>query len=372
MPASGSVRLDVFCRVVDNYGDAGVCWRLARELVAEHGLDVTLRIDRLEALARIEPAIDAPRIEQRAAGVTVRALDEHSRPAHLPDVVVEAFGCGLPRPWLEAMAAAQRKPLWINLEYLSAETWVDGAHALPSPHPRLPLVRHFWFPGFTASTGGLIRERDLFAKRDAWQARHAPAGDTLRVVLFGYENRALPALLEHWACGDESVACVIPEGVAVRSLASWLGTSLDRDARPLTRGKLSVERVPFTTQDGFDRMLWDADVNFVRGEDSFVRAQWAARAFVWQPYRQADDAHLVKLRAFLDRYAQGLAADAARALVEFSSAYNREDVLHVAAAWDALCMHRVALAAHARQWARTLARGPELGASLVDFIRNRL
>ncbi|HET9045379.1 MAG TPA: elongation factor P maturation arginine rhamnosyltransferase EarP, partial [Casimicrobiaceae bacterium] len=38
-------RWDVFCKVVDNFGDAGVCWRLARQLVAEHDLAVTLWID---------------------------------------------------------------------------------------------------------------------------------------------------------------------------------------------------------------------------------------------------------------------------------------------------------------------------------------
>jgi uncharacterized repeat protein (TIGR03837 family) len=366
------LRFDVFCRVVDNFGDAGVCWRLARELVAEHDLAVTLRIDRLAALARIEPAIDAARAKQRVAGVTVCTLDATRTPARLPDVVVEAFGCGLPPAWLEAMAAAPRKPLWINLEYLSAEAWVDTAHALPSPQPRLPLVRHFWFPGFTRSTGGLIRERDLFARRDAWQAQHARGEDGLRVVLFGYENRALPALFERWASGDERIVCVVPEGVAVRSVEAWLGTSLDRITSPVLHGCLTLEQVPFTTQDGFDRMLWDADLNLVRGEDSFVRAQWAARPFVWQPYRQSEDAHLVKLRAFLDRYGQGLAPDAAHALVEFSWAYNREAAERIATAWDEMRVHLAALAEHARRWAHTLESGPELGASLVEFACQRL
>ena len=38
---------DVFCRVVDNYGDAAVCWRLARQLADEHGARVRLWIDLL-------------------------------------------------------------------------------------------------------------------------------------------------------------------------------------------------------------------------------------------------------------------------------------------------------------------------------------
>lgn len=366
------LRFDLFCRVVDNYGDAGVCWRLARELVAGHGIDVALRIDRLEALARIEPALDAARAVQRVAGVAVHALDETAAAPRLPDVVIEAFGCGLPKPWLEAMAAAARKPLWINLEYLSAEAWVDQAHALPSPQPRLPLVRYFWFPGFTGRTGGLIRERDLFARRDAWRARHSRGEGALRAVLFAYENAALPALLEHWAGGSQDVVCAIPETVAARSVASWLGHPLDRASGPVERGALVLESVPFTNQDGFDRLLWSSDVNFVRGEDSFVRAQWAARPFVWQPYRQSGDAHLAKLRAFLDRYAKALAPDAARALVAFSFAYNREDAARIGDAWDALATHRAAIADHARHFADVLASGPELCASLVEFARGRL
>src|SRR5690348_10163681 len=295
-------RWDVFCRVIDNYGDAGVCWRLARQLVSEHALDVTLWIDRLATLAHIEPALDAARDAQTLAGVAVRRLDDDAAPA-LPDMVVEGFGCGLPRRLLEAMAAASTPPPWINLEYLSAEPWVDTAHGLASTHPQLPLTRHFWFPGFTSKTGGLIREAGLFAARDAWRAQQQRNEGKLRIVLFCYPNGALPALFDAWAEGDEAVVCVVPEGVATAALDAWLHGDVPHAGQSATRGRLTLDVVPFTTQDGFDRMLWDADVNFVRGEDSFVRAQWAARAFVWQPYPQAENAHRLKLDAFVARYA---------------------------------------------------------------------
>ena len=193
-------RFDVFCRVVDNYGDAGVCWRLARELSSEHELDVRLWIDCLAAPARFEPRIDIDAECQSVSGVEIRRMQDCVGDVALPDVVIEGFGCGLPDDYVSSMASTTNAPLWINLEYLSAEPWVDTVHGLASPHPRLPLARYFWFPGFTSQTGGLLREAGLLAERDAYR-RGRQAHDGLRVLLCCYANRALPALFEAWAEG---------------------------------------------------------------------------------------------------------------------------------------------------------------------------
>ena len=365
-------RWDVFCRVIDNYGDAGVCWRLARQLAAEHGLDVTLWIDRLATLARFEPAVDARAATQAIAGVDLRLLIDEDAVPPLPDMVVEGFGCGLPPRYLEAMAKASRPPAWINLEYLSAEPWVDAAHGLASVHPRLPLTRHFWFPGFTRRTGGLIREAGLLDARDRWQQRARDDGASLRILLFTYPNAALPALFDAWAEGDEPVTCVVPEGVATAALDAWLHGDVPRAGLAAARGRLVLEVVPFTLQDAFDRRLWSADVNFVRGEDSFVRAQWAGRAFVWQPYPQAEDAQRMKLDAFLARYATALAPPASRALAAFWHSFNDEDADATVAAWPAYRAAIGAYAAHGARWAAELAALPELTAGMVDFWRRRL
>src|SRR6185312_2244168 len=364
-------RWDIFCRVVDNYGDAGVCWRLARQLAAEHALDVTLWIDRLATLARFEPSIDDRRDTQTAAGVRVRQLDNDAAPSALPDTVVEGFGCGLPPPYLAAMAQTDSPPLWINLEYLSAEPWVDTAHALESRHPRLPLTRHFWFPGFTPKTGGLIREAGLLAARDAWRAQLPTDAGALRVVLFCYPNRALPALFDAWAEGDEAIRCIVPEGVATAALDRFLCGDVLHAGQSATRGRLTLDVVPFTTQDGFDRMLWSADVSLVRGEDSFVRAQWGARAFVWQPYPQDEDAHRLKLDAFLARYAHDL-GDGKRSLLAFWQAFNREDGDAAAVAWPSFRAAIPACEAHGRRWSGALAALPDLASAMVDFRRARL
>jgi uncharacterized repeat protein (TIGR03837 family) len=364
-------RWHVFCRVVDNYGDAGVCWRLARQLAAEHALDVTLWIDRLSTLAHFQPGVDATRDHQSVLGVSLRLLDASSVADDLPDVVIEGFGCGLPDPYVAAMASAASPPLWINLEYLSAEPWVETVHGLASPHPRLPLARYFWFPGFTLHTGGLQRERGLLEARDALNAlRESREG--LQLTLFSYANQALPSLFEFWAEGDERVVCSIPEGVAAGALDQWLHGDVPHAGDSVARGRLSIEIIPFGTQDQFDRLLWRSDVNFVRGEDSFVRAQWAARPFVWQPYRQDEDAHMLKLDAFLTRYCGDLGTDARRAVHAFSHAFNVEDGAAAARAWPAFRSAHNELDIHARRWAAALAKLPELTAGLVDFARHRL
>jgi hypothetical protein len=123
-------------------------------------------------------------------------------------VVIEAFACERPRLCVEAMASRACPPVWLNLEYLSAEAWVDGCHRQPSPHPRLPLVKHFYFPGFTAGTGGLLRERDYDARRalrrGGFPRRIRLAAAPARGIddfLFSYPNPALPGLIEAWAAG---------------------------------------------------------------------------------------------------------------------------------------------------------------------------
>ena len=385
MPQSAR-RWDVFCAVVDNYGDAGVCWRLARQLAAEHGIVVRLFVDRLTALARIAPEIEPTRAVQIARNVRVCRWDgphvdlEGIDPA---EVVVEGFGCGLPPSYLAAMSARSPRPVWINLEYLSAERWIEDCHGLPSRHPTLPLTRHFFFPGFTLASGGLLRERDLFGRRDAFRADAGARSAFLRklelpirademmvVSLFCYPNAALPALLDAWSEGDEPILCVVPEGVATSALDAWTGGGVPHAGQRITRGRLTLGVVPFLEQDEYDRLLWCCDVNFVRGEDSFVRAQWAARGFVWQPYPQAENAHRLKLDAFLDRYVSTLDAGAAAALRAMSSAWNHSG--DVDAAWRAFAGARDRLEAHARTWGARLAAMPDLTANLVKFCTDRV
>jgi uncharacterized repeat protein (TIGR03837 family) len=382
-------RWDIFCSLIDNYGDVAVAWRLARQLAREHRVAVRLFVDALPTLARLTPQVDANREVQLVHGVEVHSWQGAHGAAPtaaisgVGDVVVEAFGCGLPAAYLDGMSQRPAQPVWINLEYLSAESWIEGCHGLASRQPQLPLTRYFFFPGFTPQTGGLLRERDLFAERDAFAARQtaqaaawqalgieAPGSNALRVSLFCYSHAPIAALLEGWAAGRQEVLCVVPEGVADDALDAWARTASMLSDGIFLRGRLKLARVPFLTQDDYDRLLWTCDLNFVRGEDSFVRAQWAAKPLVWQCYPQPAAAHVAKLDAFLARYGGGLSQSAASTYAAFAKTWN--GVRTAPMAGEALAAALPALRAQARDWAVALASQADLATNLVKFASSRI
>ncbi|WP_034176361.1 elongation factor P maturation arginine rhamnosyltransferase EarP, partial [Burkholderia ambifaria] len=165
------IACDLFCTVIDNFGDIGVCWRLARQLAHEHGWQVRLFIDDLHTFARLLAGVDPDAGRQTIDGIVVEHWHAEVGDAlEIADVVIEAFACELPGAYLAAMARRTRRPVWINLEYLSAEDWVADFHLRPSPHPRYPLLKTFFFPGLSAGTGGVLKERDLDARRTAFEA----------------------------------------------------------------------------------------------------------------------------------------------------------------------------------------------------------
>jgi uncharacterized repeat protein (TIGR03837 family) len=333
---------DVFCRVIDNHGDIGVCWRLAADL-ARRGHAVRLWVDDPSSLDFMAPA--------GAPGVTVLRwqppLPEDAWPG---EVVVEAFGCDPPPQFVERMAL--RRPVWINLEYLSAEDYVERSHGLPSPQ-RNGLTKWFFYPGFTPRTGGLLREPGLMAEhagfdRTAWlRARRIEIEPGERLVsLFCYDNPALPHLLN--ALAAEPTLLLAP-GAAQRAVLP----RLDAAGRI---GALRALPLPFLTQASYDRLLWSCDLNFVRGEDSFVRAQWAGAPFVWQIYPQHDGVHAAKLEAFLER------CQAPAAVRELMRAWNG------LALWPAAWPPSADWAAACRAWREKLLAQDDLSTQLLGFV----
>jgi uncharacterized repeat protein (TIGR03837 family) len=350
---------DIFCRVIDNHGDIGVCWRLGRQLADEHKKKVRLWLDDLESLKPMSPVVDLGLDRQVCEGVEIRRWNESNVLDQPAEVVIEAFGCDLPADYLQAMARMVRKPCWINLEYLTAEPWAEGCHGLASPHPSLPLVKYFYFPGFTAASGGLLREKGLLTSRDAENIRRKP-GRALDISLFCYDNAPVGELLEVLVNSAADICLHVAPGKPLAAVARQLGGS-----GPWQLGRLQVLPFAFLPPDDFDRLLWRCDINFVRGEDSFVRAQWAGKPFVWQIYPQEEQAHLVKLEAFLERYTTGMSAAVAIAAVNVFRAWNSVGDLH--SAWEGFMAARDEIAGHNLRWSGQLAECVDLSTALVKF-----
>ena len=374
------MRWDIFCSVIDNLGDIGVCWRLARQLAAEHAADVRLWVDDLATFRELAPALHVDAMVQKLGDIEIRAWKTPFPLAEPANVVVETFGCELPAAYVEAMAKRARAPVWINLEYLSAERWVDGCHGLPSPHPRLPLVKYFFFPGFTANTGGVLIERGLTRRRQAFQCdtaamrqfldglgvRAGAQGEVL-VSLFSYAQAPIKALLEACAAGSLPITVISFDGTPGAQALSAFGVGRGR-----RRGALAGEILPFLSQDDYDRVLWVCGWNFVRGEDSFVRAQLAGRPPVWQAYPQPGNTHSIKLQAFLDRY-PGSGDSRQRPLDSLWRSWNGlAPSGGLAAAWADCKKDRAQLEDTAGQWATQLEALGDLAGNLAQFCMERL
>jgi uncharacterized repeat protein (TIGR03837 family) len=305
-------RWDIFCKVIDNFGDIGVCWRLARNL-ASRNQQVKLWIDDASALQWMAP--------QGGHGVEIKSWTQLAG-YRAGDVLIEAFGCDIAPEIIAACAAEYwaraekglKNIVWINLEYLSAEPFVERCHGLPSPimsGPAKGMNKWFFYPGFTERTGGLLREADLPL---AIQPHTANETHAHRISLFCYEPAALPQLLQQLAQGTQSTELLVTHGRATAAVLHALQNPLKADfliensLKPneimhrqlLISEQLKIEFLPALSQPDYDTLLRSCSLNFVRGEDSLVRALWAGQPFVWHIYPQSDGAHAAKLDAFLD------------------------------------------------------------------------
>ncbi len=312
---------DIFCQVIDNHGDLGVCWRLAAQLGAR-GERVRLWVDDAAALAWMAPR-GSTGVEVLAWSQPLAERDLAAVQAQPGQVGVEAFVCTLAPEFIaikrhgtlalwgfDVKNSPEAPPAWFNLEYLTAEPYALRCHGLPSPvmqGPGAGLTKRFFYPGFSLGTGGLLRESDLTKRQAAFDrcAWLAEQGITLApeegiTSLFCYEPEALGELLERLAQEKKPQRVLVTAGRAAKAVQATISNKNLRVPANTGAYLLSFSYLPYLTQPEFDHLLWASDFNCVRGEDSLVRALWAGKPFVWQIYPQSDGAHGPKLEAFLD------------------------------------------------------------------------
>lgn len=343
------IHCDIFCKVIDNFGDVGVCWRLAQQLSSEFGWAVRLLIDDATALTWM--ASPSQRAQVEVGAFDAARYDQ-------AEVVIESFACEIPQAYQRAMAQRPSPPVWLNLEYLSAEAWAARSHGMASVHPQLGLTKHFFFPGFDAGSGGLIRERDYDERRARFDSKTfrerfslPPAQpNELLISLFCYPSAPLAEQVAAWSNSPTAITAIAPGS--------------NEPTRVI--GNLTWVSIPLVSQAEYDELLWLCDLNFVRGEDSFVRAQWAAKPMVWQIYPQDDDAHLVKLDSFMSQYSPVGADDTP--IENFWKAWNGVGPLD----WPAFAQTLPSQPPQAIAWAEDLRQHPDLATNLRDFCLTRL
>ena len=433
-------RWDIFCKIVDNFGDIGVSWRLARQLQAEHDLEIRLWIDDLAAAQKIIPSLNIAKNSQVCDEITILkwpGIENASQAdfSQVADVVIEAFACELPPAYLMAMVRQQSK--WVNLEYLSAENWVDDFHAKPSPQNLLNLnhglTRYFYFPGFTEATGGLIREAHIAALLQSHNNPRPQAGEgarqrgrgavygnldaaplsnlspasgreaikageletsipvrpshfssqftglenwgrplrsepvegqeALKIALFCYPNAPIKDLFTALQVNIHEVDVYVLASSILPQIADYFGAETIDVGDYFTRKNLHVHIVPFLSQADYDALLRDCDLNFVRGEDSWIRAIWAGKPFVWQPYLQDENTHIKKLNAFLDLFYANF--DAKEMVCEAHRYWSAGQMPKQV--WNTYLKHLPAISNHTLQQSEQLAKQPDLASQLVDF-----
>ena len=340
------LQLDIFCRVIDNFGDAGVCWRLAQRLATDFAWQVRLLIDAPAALSGLAP--------NPVAGIAVLdwAQAETIQPAQC---VIEAFACDPPAAYVRRMSQASPAPVWLNLEYLSLEAFTISCHGLPSPQTN-GLCKYFFFPGVDPASGGLLRSPPV-APRPVDPKR-------LSILLFCYPYAPAQALLS--ALQDHPAASM------VRLAAGILPNQINRDP-PSAHSQ--IKRLAFLPQTDFDQQIAASDLAFVRGEDSITRALLAGIPFVWNIYHQDQAAHLPKLAALLDWWCHGLDPAAADALRQLHAVWNHDQsqpAPSLAAPLAAGLAFLPQLRSQAIKIATQLHQQPDLGQRLVDFVQKKL
>lgn len=370
------MRWDIFCKIVDNFGDIGVCWRLARQLEAEHGLQICLWIDDLHVAKQLIPTLDLSQETQVIQNITIAAWHADTDFSAPAKVVIEAFSCELPPAYLARMHA---DTVWVNLEYLSAEDWVEGFHLGNAKHCK--LTRHYFFPGFTSSTGGLLRESDIVKNNQVvannkdiqeqfLQSLGLTDNNRLKVSLFCYPHAPLNQLLEAMANSNQPVDCYVPTSSLLAKVADYFGKNSITTGETLTHKNLHLHVLPFLSQTDYDKLLATCDINFVRGEDSWIRAIWAGKPFIWQPYFQSENTHIIKLNAFLDLFYSSCDEATKKSTYKAHTAWVSDYIS--ATIWQRYLNNLNSLKTFTLQQTLALAAQSDLATKLVIFSENLL
>ena len=282
--------IDIFCQVIDNYGDVGVAYRLAREFKRVYpNKKLRFVINQIEELNLIRKSED----------IEIILYKDISKIENSADLIIESFGCEIPKEYMDK--ALKNSKLIINLEYFSAEKWVDDFH-LQESFLGGNLKKYFFIPGLSEKSGGILLDNEFLERKKKVEANKEYYLEKFEIKekydligsVFSYEKN-FDSLIEELKKLDKKVILLILSEKTQKNFIKYFDNGNNYD-------KIKFVKLPFFTYDKYEELLALCDFNLVRGEDSFVRALLLGKPFLWHIYPQGENTHIKKLESFLEKY----------------------------------------------------------------------
>ena len=282
--------IDIFCEVIDNYGDVGVAYRLAREFkrIYPHKR-LRFFINKTEEINLIKKSND----------IEIIAYKDISKIKNSADLILETFACEIPKEYIDK--ALRSSKFIINLEYFSAEDWVDDFH-LQESFLGGSLKKYFFIPGLSKKSGGILLDNEFLERKKQVEENREYYLEKFKIKekydligsVFSYEKN-FDSLINELKKLDKKVLLLILSEKTQKNFIKYFDNSNNYD-------KIKAVKLPFFTYDKYEELLSLCDFNLVRGEDSFVRALLLGKPFLWHIYPQEENIHIQKLNSFLEKY----------------------------------------------------------------------
>jgi uncharacterized repeat protein (TIGR03837 family) len=286
--------LDIFCDIIDNYGDIGVVYRLSKEL-SKKGYNVRIFSNKFSEIEKIIKNFSAKKNFQKLNNIEFINLDEPLQVSYTANIIIESFGCNIPDEYIDKLD--EKTKLIINLEYLTAESWVEDFHLKESFSPKSFIKKYFYMPSFTLNSGGIILDNEYLQKVNSIKK------DKEYIFNSFYKNLGLKYNSEIFYINIFTYNWNFKNflNYLIETNKKYCIFILDNrfDGKFILNDKISINYLSYMPQEDFDTWLNISDFNFVRGEESFVRATLSEIPFVWNIYPQENDVHFNKLNAFM-------------------------------------------------------------------------
>lgn len=307
--------IDIFCEIIDNFGDIGVVYRVAKELKKIYNNQVKIRVifNRIDEFLKINPSAKNLEI-QEIEGIfyyTYEYVKKNICTFSTANVIIEAFGCTIPEEYMNV--AYNNSDLILNLEYLSAEDWVEDFHLQESILGKGKLRKFFFMPGFTEKTGGIITDslyldritkvkNNLSEYRKKYLKNIDNYDNKLIGTVFTYEKNFAPLMRDLKKLDREVALLAMGEKTQESFKEFFKKNFVEKLGNIYKYGKIEIEFYDFLSQEEYEELINVVDFNFVRGEDSFIRAVLTGKPYLWHIYCQKEFVHMDKLQGFLDKY----------------------------------------------------------------------